>query len=419
MPSGDNKCEHCGQWAGDGHVCATGNGEASTVTLHAPGQEHAGHDSSTRWDTGKGGVDALRDHSHTMTNLVADGIANLDDGSHHLVLNGHGYVLYVDTRQARSDDGRPVEGMSVDGYGLIRSEGGVLKNDFAHSATSAPFRDDDGRQSPQSRYARAEIAEALVDDVLGRGSEHCGGCGQFVGVDHDCQKAAADDSPVEMPPRARGRQVDPDRHSFTPWGPAQSAEQMTDGVVDVRTASHGGFHLSPEMAARLPPAARSRANEMSGSTHWYEEDFEQYAVVARFGHTWSEPQPWVDHARQAYLDGAGIDIPPYGSDDLSGQLVQPTGAVSPEGAQDWADLKLIADNADLGDGFDAADLRAIKARMGSGHGHDQHVASRVRKAAVRVREVNSVHEHDQRRREVLNRHAMSHVRDAAALAGDD
>lgn len=32
MPSGDNKCDRCGQWSGRGHVCPTGNIENSGGT---------------------------------------------------------------------------------------------------------------------------------------------------------------------------------------------------------------------------------------------------------------------------------------------------------------------------------------------------------------------------------------------------
>lgn len=58
----------------------------------------------------------------------------------------------------------------------------------------------------------------------------------------------------------------------TPWGPSQTATIHAEGVVEHSTASHGGFHLSPERNAQVHPMLR-----VDGG--FYEED-ETWAIVA-------------------------------------------------------------------------------------------------------------------------------------------
>jgi len=57
----------------------------------------------------------------------------------------------------------------------------------------------------------------------------------------------------------------------TPWGPAQHGERVADGIVFVPTDGHGGYKLSPERNAAIPPAYRK-------SSGWYEEDCERHIV---------------------------------------------------------------------------------------------------------------------------------------------
>lgn len=65
----------------------------------------------------------------------------------------------------------------------------------------------------------------------------------------------------------------------SPWGQIDFAAPVefngisTDGIVQVATPSHGGFWLSPERLAELPP-------ELQTADGWYEEDCE-WIVVAR------------------------------------------------------------------------------------------------------------------------------------------
>lgn len=58
----------------------------------------------------------------------------------------------------------------------------------------------------------------------------------------------------------------------TPWGGSQMAVIYAEGIVAHATASHGGFHLSPERNAKVHRALRRQVP-------WYEEDAE-WAIVA-------------------------------------------------------------------------------------------------------------------------------------------
>jgi hypothetical protein len=60
----------------------------------------------------------------------------------------------------------------------------------------------------------------------------------------------------------------------TPWGKSQSFEQVTNGVIFVTTASHGGYKLSAERNKEIPMPYRT-------SDGWYEEDCEA-ALVGYF-----------------------------------------------------------------------------------------------------------------------------------------
>ena len=61
----------------------------------------------------------------------------------------------------------------------------------------------------------------------------------------------------------------------TPWGAAQGATVYAEGIVEYSTASHGGFHLSPERNAAVHPTLRSEGG-------WYEEDCGWAAVAITF-----------------------------------------------------------------------------------------------------------------------------------------
>jgi hypothetical protein len=59
---------------------------------------------------------------------------------------------------------------------------------------------------------------------------------------------------------------------FTPWGPTQQTQPWAIGIVQVFTASHGGFHLDDSRNAAVHETWRN-------DNGWYEEDCE-WAIVA-------------------------------------------------------------------------------------------------------------------------------------------
>lgn len=62
----------------------------------------------------------------------------------------------------------------------------------------------------------------------------------------------------------------------TPWGPAQSVEEIGGGILQVSTASHGGLYVPLELYRRMPGGLQQ--NPYGGGT-WFEEDCE-WALVA-------------------------------------------------------------------------------------------------------------------------------------------
>lgn len=63
--------------------------------------------------------------------------------------------------------------------------------------------------------------------------------------------------------------------SKTPWGAAQESTHYGRGIVFYSTASHGGFHVSPTLAAAMPVHLRH-------DDGWYEEDCDWCLVVLAF-----------------------------------------------------------------------------------------------------------------------------------------
>ena len=66
----------------------------------------------------------------------------------------------------------------------------------------------------------------------------------------------------------------------TPWGPAQHATTSAPGIVFYSTASHGGYHLSPERQRAL----LAKFNDFTpfAGAPWYEEDQDCAVVVLAF-----------------------------------------------------------------------------------------------------------------------------------------
>lgn len=69
------------------------------------------------------------------------------------------------------------------------------------------------------------------------------------------------------------------RGTSTPWGPVQWSHKITEGVVTLGTAGHGGIWLSEEKAKKLPPEYKS----FTRSKHWHEEDEDGGIVLQYLG----------------------------------------------------------------------------------------------------------------------------------------
>lgn len=80
----------------------------------------------------------------------------------------------------------------------------------------------------------------------------------------------------------------------TPWGPSQMVTEYGIGIKCYECAGHGGFHLSPERMAQLPPTLRSFVGY--GGVSWYEEDCD-WAIVALAFPDYFEPRA-IFHAER-------------------------------------------------------------------------------------------------------------------------
>ena len=58
----------------------------------------------------------------------------------------------------------------------------------------------------------------------------------------------------------------------TPWGPAQHAKCLADGVVWYDTAGHGGLSIRADVAGTVLTAAARSCGDFDGEAYWFEED---------------------------------------------------------------------------------------------------------------------------------------------------
>lgn len=79
----------------------------------------------------------------------------------------------------------------------------------------------------------------------------------------------------------------------TPWGAAQSREEVFPGCWSIGTSSHGGYYVAPEVLAQMPDCL-SR-NTWAGPG-WFEEDCDWALVVCAF------PQHFSEYARLCAVD---------------------------------------------------------------------------------------------------------------------
>jgi len=66
----------------------------------------------------------------------------------------------------------------------------------------------------------------------------------------------------------------------TPWGIAQTVEDIAPGIQFITTASHGGFKLSAIRRGQMPEVWRNK--QTFAGDNWYEEDCDAALVVASF-----------------------------------------------------------------------------------------------------------------------------------------
>ena len=66
---------------------------------------------------------------------------------------------------------------------------------------------------------------------------------------------------------------------ITPWGNSQSIREIAPGIIRVSTESHGGYHVTPELLARMPEEHRATAYSTGG---WFEEDVDWSLVAINF-----------------------------------------------------------------------------------------------------------------------------------------
>jgi hypothetical protein len=87
--------------------------------------------------------------------------------------------------------------------------------------------------------------------------------------------------------------------SRTPWGTADHAEILADGIVVVGTPGHGGVKLSPERQRSVPRALRVNGG-------WYEEDCEANIPAMlwpeAFARGGRDPKEWGENAAAAVKD---------------------------------------------------------------------------------------------------------------------
>lgn len=70
--------------------------------------------------------------------------------------------------------------------------------------------------------------------------------------------------------------------SDTPWGKAQSAEEIGPGILKYSTASHGGYFLDTIANAKVSPIFKKATFCQQGMRGWYEEDCDWAIVVYIF-----------------------------------------------------------------------------------------------------------------------------------------
>jgi len=85
----------------------------------------------------------------------------------------------------------------------------------------------------------------------------------------------------------------------TPWGPAESVQDIGAGILHVTTASHGGYFVPRELNALIPLAWRTHTFVARGMIGWYEEDCDWCLVALAFPTTFPPPHA-ADAAKRMF-----------------------------------------------------------------------------------------------------------------------
>jgi uncharacterized protein DUF7007 len=104
-------------------------------------------------------------------------------------------------------------------------------------------------------------------------------------------------------------------HKSTPWGLAHSTRVIAEGIVFHSTSSHGGFELSEQRLAAMPPALA--AIRPFAGEGWYEEDCDWAILAIAFPQYFPPQDVWAatrtvrrcHPAAAAYVESrAGADV---------------------------------------------------------------------------------------------------------------
>lgn len=78
----------------------------------------------------------------------------------------------------------------------------------------------------------------------------------------------------------------PVKGSDSPWGTVEDVYTVKEGITQVSTLSHGGFHVTPERMSRMPEELKGKRSYAThfeeGGNGWFEEDCEVCLVVLAF-----------------------------------------------------------------------------------------------------------------------------------------
>ncbi len=81
---------------------------------------------------------------------------------------------------------------------------------------------------------------------------------------------------------ALARVSEPVRNHDSPWGRVHGRTELAPGIVNVTTASHGGFLLEPETNARVPACLRNAGGAYEEDTEWSKVAFTFPHLFTRF-----------------------------------------------------------------------------------------------------------------------------------------